>query len=255
MAPRAARPPACGDPFLSLTVHDRTAEQVYTGLAGVLLVTDDEENLLGLPSEYGVDDLPLVLQDRQFEDGRLVIPNGMMTLMAGRRGDTMLVNGTVNPIARVPRQLVRLRFVNGSNARIFDRSFTDGRTFHWIASEGGLLEFPVKLQSLNLAPRERAEVLVDFSDGQSVALQTAPDRNMPTMMRMVGGPRNFLRDLVDLDHERVLAFEPTETAGPSHQDNRSRPTRHTRESGLKQGCEAPEVFAEHGYGRHDGHDG
>ncbi len=199
--------------FYHSHVHDRTAEQVYTGLAGVLLVTDDEENLFGLPSEYGVDDLPLVLQDRQFEDGRLVIPNGMMTLMAGRRGDTMLVNGTVNPIARVPRQLVRLRFVNGSNARIFDLSFRDGRTFHWIASEGGLLELPVKLQSLSLAPGERAEVLVDFSDGRSVALQTAPDRNMPTMMRMVGGPRNFLRDLVDLDHERVLAFEPTETAG------------------------------------------
>ena len=64
-------------------VHGRTGEQVYAGLAGLLLVTDDEERALGLPSEYGVDDLPLVLQDRQFEDGRLVLPEGMMTTMQG----------------------------------------------------------------------------------------------------------------------------------------------------------------------------
>lgn len=43
------------------------------------------------------------------------------------------------------------------------------------------------------------------------------------MMRMVGGPRNFLRDLVHLDHERVLAFEPTETAG--HRTNPTVPDR------------------------------
>lgn len=87
-------------------VHGRTAEQVYAGLAGLLLVTDDDEKALGLPSDYGVDDLPLILQDRQFESGRLILPEGMMTLMHGRRGDTLLVNGTANPVARVPRRLV-----------------------------------------------------------------------------------------------------------------------------------------------------
>ena len=54
-------------------VHGRTGAQVYSGLAGVLLVTDDAERALGLPSEYGVDDLPLVLQDRLFEDGLMEI--------------------------------------------------------------------------------------------------------------------------------------------------------------------------------------
>lgn len=184
-------------------VHGRTGEQVYAGLAGLLLVTDDEEKALGLPSEYGVDDLPLVLQDRQFEDGRLVLPGGMMALMHGRRGDTLLVNGTLNPVARVPRRLVRLRLVNGSNARIYDLVFADDRPFHWIASEGGLLERPVELRSLSLAPGERAEILIDFADGRPVALETRSDTSAPMMMGMLARAS----DLVG-GREPVLSFEP-----------------------------------------------
>lgn len=166
-------------------VHGSTAEQVYAGLAGVLLVADDAERALGLPSEYGLDDLPLVLQDRIFDQGRLVYPNNHMAMMLGVRGDTILVNGTVQPVARVPGRLVRLRLVNASNARIYDLSFTDERSFHWIASDGGLLERPVELRSLRLAPGERAELLVDFSDGRAVTLETEPDGNHP-MMGMMG---------------------------------------------------------------------
>ena len=189
--------------------HGRTAEQVYAGLAGILIVTDDEEKALGLPSRYGVDDLPLIVQDRQFEEGTLVLPQGMMVAMHGRRGDTLMVNGTVNPVARVPRGLVRLRLVNGSNAREFDLAFTDGRSFHWIASEGGLLEKPVELRSLNLAPGQRAEILVDFSDGRSVALETGPDRNVSMMMGMMGR----VSDSIGAERDTVVTFEPQEGQG------------------------------------------
>lgn len=194
-------------------VHGRTGEQVYAGLAGLLLVTDDEERALGLPSEYGVDDLPLVLQDRQFEDGRLVLPEGMMTIMQGRRGNTILVNGTPNSVARVPGRLVRLRFVNGSNARIFDLSFDDQRTFHWIATEGGLLEAPVEVRSLTLAPGERVEILVDFSDGRAVALETAPDTNFPMTMGPMGRTRDFAAEIFSAGNEVVLRFEPVDSNG------------------------------------------
>ena len=95
--------------FYHSHVHGETARQVYLGLAGVLIVGDDAEGALNLPSEYGIDDIPLVLQDRQFEAGRLVLPSGMMTLMEGRRGDTLLVNGTPNAFARVPARRIRLR--------------------------------------------------------------------------------------------------------------------------------------------------
>ena len=41
-------------------IHELTAEQVYFGLAGVIHVTDGQDDARGLPSTYGVDDLTLV---------------------------------------------------------------------------------------------------------------------------------------------------------------------------------------------------
>lgn len=184
-------------------LHHATAAQVYFGLAGMLVVRDAAEAALGLPSEYGVDDLPLILQDRQFEDGRLVMPGGMMTAMQGARGDTILVNGTAHAFVRVPARRVRLRLLNASNARDYHLAFDDGRAFHWIAGDGGLLAAPVERRALALSPGERAEILVDFSDGAAAVLATGADRNAP-MMGMMGratSPR------VERWTQPVLAFE------------------------------------------------
>lgn len=187
-------------------VHGLTAEQVYSGLAGALLVTDEQEQGLGLPSEYGVDDLPLLIQDRQFEDGRLVLPTGMMIAMQGRRGSTILVNGAPSPLAKVPSRLVRLRLVNASNARIYELSFSDRRTFHWIGTEGGLLDRPVELQAITLAPGQRAELLVNFADGRPVSLVTGPDANLSAMGMM--GSMGMRRGASAPPVATVLQFEP-----------------------------------------------
>lgn len=214
--------------FYHSHLHGRTGEQVYRGLAGVLIVADDAERALGLPSDYGVDDLPLVIQDRQFEEGRLILPAGMMTAMQGRRGDTLLVNGTPDAIARVPARRVRLRLVNGSNARIYSLSFDDQRPFHWIASEGGLLEAPVELRSLSLAPGERAELLVDFSGGRAATLVTGPDANASMMMGGMGRLRAGVAGVFSSGKQPVLAFEPDGIPGaaapvPSRLAERTRP--------------------------------
>jgi len=77
--------------------HGLTGPQVYGGLAGLLIVHDDEERSLGLPD--GERDLALVLQDRVFDSSnRLVYDGGggmgrMMSGMLGFFGDTVLVNG------------------------------------------------------------------------------------------------------------------------------------------------------------------
>lgn len=169
-------------------MHGETAQQVYTGLAGMILLEDDDERALGLPSNYGIDDIPIIVQDKIFEAGRLVYPRHPMFLMHGMRGDTMLANGTRNAVAPVPRGLVRLRLLNASNARVYDLSLSDGRNFYWIGSDAGLLEKPVQRRSLWLAPGQRAELLVDFSDGRTVALRTGAD---PTFgMGMMGGSRD-----------------------------------------------------------------
>ena len=167
--------------------HGETAKQVYSGLAGILIVEDGSGERIGLPRRYGVDDLPLVLQDRVFDrNGEPVYRPSPMDVMAGFRGDTFIVNGVVAPVARVPAGLVRLRFVNGANARFFDLSFSDRRSFHVIASDGGYLSAPVATERLLIAPGERYEVLVDFSNGATTTLETGTDGNVP-MMGMMGG--------------------------------------------------------------------
>lgn len=168
--------------------HGATAQQVYAGLAGMLIIEDGSGESLGLPRGYGIDDLPLVLQDRVLDrDGAPVYRPGPMDVMAGYRGDTIIVNGVAAPHARVPAGLVRLRLLNGANARIFDLRFADGRLFHVIASDGGYLPAPVGLRSLPIAPGERYEVLVDFSNGAEGALVTGPDPNLAMMGMMRGG--------------------------------------------------------------------
>jgi FtsP/CotA-like multicopper oxidase with cupredoxin domain len=167
--------------------HGDTARQVYSGAAGLLLIDDGTGERLGLPRTYGVDDLPLILQDRRFDrSGAPVYDPSPMDVMAGFRGDTVIVNGIVSPLARVPAGVVRLRLLNGANARIFDLRFSDRRPFHVIASDGGYLGAPVSVRRLMIAPGERYEVLVDFSDGAEVVLETDPDDNRP-MMGMMGG--------------------------------------------------------------------
>ncbi|NRA89051.1 MAG: multicopper oxidase domain-containing protein [Rhizobiales bacterium] len=142
---------------------DKTAEQLYSGLAGLLIVRDPK-NEPKLPNEYGVDDIPLIIQDKSFnEDGSLAYEFDDI----GVKGNHLLVNGLVTPVFEAPAQLVRFRLLNGSNARLFNFGFSDNRKFYQIATDGGLLEKPVALTRLVLSSAERAEIIVDFSDQQN----------------------------------------------------------------------------------------
>ena len=189
-------------------LHQDTGRQVYMGLAGLILIEDGTGEKLGLPRTYGVDDLPIILQDRQFDHtGALIYDTVGPSRMMGMRGDTLIVNGVFAPLAKVPKGLVRLRLLNAANARNFDLRFSDGRTFHVIASDGGYLPAPAAISTLTIAPSERYEILVDFSDGKPVLLETAEDdRMMGGMMGMGGGmmggmmgsgPGNIMRFEID----------------------------------------------------------
>ena len=168
--------------------HKRSGSQVYRGLAGPIYVRDAESDELGLPSEYGVTDLPLIIQDRAFQrDGQLIYGQSMHTVMMGMTGDTLLVNGVIDPAFEYTADLLRLRLLNGSNARIYKLEFTDGRSVRQIASDGGLLEAPVPVKRVVLSPGERAEILVDLSDGQSAQLVAYPVENTMMGGRMMRG--------------------------------------------------------------------
>ncbi len=151
-------------------VMHKSGEQVYKGLAGMIIV-DDEEHPADLPGEYGVDDIPLILQDRRFDgDGQFQYLNRYEDIVMGQMGDTILVNGSWRPQFRPSTRLVRFRLLNAANARTFRVALSDGRQFEMIAGDGGLLESPVPMTELSLAPAERAEIIVRFSPGESVNL-------------------------------------------------------------------------------------
>ena len=144
----------------------RTGEEVYSGLAGLFIINDENSDSLSLPKEYGVDDLPLIVQDREFrqDDEFVYAPERKDELgHRGMLGDTILVNGTYAPFVDVPAKQIRLRILNASNARRYNFGFEDGRTFYQIATDGGLLPSPVARTRMILAPGERAEVIIDLT--------------------------------------------------------------------------------------------
>lgn len=190
--------------------HGETAEQVYSGLAGMLILEDGSGESMSLPRRYGIDDLPLVLQDRFLDrNGAPVYRPGPMDVMAGYRGDSIIVNGVIAPLARVPAGLVRLRLLNGANARFFDLRFSDSRTFHVIASDGGYLTAPVPLRRLLVAPGERYELLVDFADGAAAVLTTGADQNVPMMGMMGSGASAAGGNVIKFQVDPVIAATVT----------------------------------------------
>jgi FtsP/CotA-like multicopper oxidase with cupredoxin domain len=169
--------------------HQLTGPQVYYGLAGLFIVSDDEEAALGLPAgEY---DLPLVIQDRTFDSQNemVYLANGMMDQMIGFLGDTIMVNGAPNAMQDVKASAYRLRLLNGSNSRIYKLAWQDGTPLTVIATDGGLLEAPVTRDYLTLAPGERVELWADFSGrtGSEMLLVSLPFSGVSNGGGMMGG--------------------------------------------------------------------
>ncbi|MCD4533424.1 multicopper oxidase domain-containing protein [Nocardioides sp. cx-169] len=158
--------------------HGETARHVYRGLAGLFLLDDPAEAAVQerLPSTYGVDDVPVIVQDKRF-DGHELDESGSFLSGVGLLGDTVLVNGTPGPYLDVTTERVRLRLVNASNARVYDFHLSDDRRFDVIASDGGLLPRTVRSSSIQLSPGERAEIVVKLSPGETAVLRSRPQDN------------------------------------------------------------------------------
>jgi FtsP/CotA-like multicopper oxidase with cupredoxin domain len=156
--------------------HEATASQVYHGLAGGLIVNDDEEAKLGLPGgEY---ELPVVIQDRRFDgSNQMVYGATMHDRMVGFYGDKILVNGRPNAEFEVASRAYRLRVLNGSTARIYKLGWSDGSPVTVIGVDGGLLEVPENRPYVMIAPGERLDIWADFTGrakGSEVTLRSLP---------------------------------------------------------------------------------
>ncbi|MDP4145527.1 MAG: multicopper oxidase [Bacillota bacterium] len=176
----------------TLWYHDHalgiTRLNVYAGLAGFYLLRDSEncsEKKFSLPMDKY--EIPIVIQDRSFNtDGSLwfnkegINPEIHPYWVPEFFGDTIMVNGKVWPNLDVERRQYRFRLLNGSSARFYNLKMSNGTKFMQIGTDGGFLPKPVERDTLLIAPGERADILVDFSNsepGTSIILLN--DANAP----------------------------------------------------------------------------
>jgi len=174
--------------------HGKTGHQVAMGLAGLVLIEDEEIRKLLLPKQWGIDDVPVIIQDKQFSaDGQVNYQLDIMTAAVGWFGDTLLTNGAIYPQHAAPRGWLRLRLLNGCNARSLNIAASDNRPLYVIASDGGLLAEPVKVTELPMLMGERFEVLVDVSDGKVFDLVTLPVGQMGMAIAPFDKPHPVMR--------------------------------------------------------------
>ncbi|MBY8863429.1 multicopper oxidase domain-containing protein [Nocardia sp. CA2R105] len=196
----------------TLWYHDHamgiTRLNVVAGLAGMYLLRDDYDtgtagNALGLPS--GEFEIPLVIADRRFNDDGSLRFHTVRWIQEGRwegamLGDLITINGTVHPRATVARGMYRFRMLNASNYREYRLSFSNRTRFWVVGNDSGLLDQPVYLDEVEMAPGERLDIVADFTGlraGETVDLlnsfefgpglaQALGAQTIATLMRFVG---------------------------------------------------------------------
>lgn len=152
-----------------------TAEQIASGLVGMLIVNDDSTGAASLPSDYGTDQFPLILQSLPVSAAG-VIQSTTAGLLTSTTTFPLLVNGSNvgvegTPTLNVDANRVRFHLLNGSITDLVTITRTDGDSFTQVASDAALLAEPLSVTSLRLVGGERAEIVVDVTSSESVTLQ------------------------------------------------------------------------------------
>jgi len=176
-----------------LWYHDHaigiTRLNIYAGLAGFYLIRDSFEKSLNLPA--GPFEIPLMIQDKSFlEDGSLFYPEVSEANPSKMKpsivpeffGDTIVVNGKVWPFLEVEPRSYRFRVLNASNSRFFRLYLEPYQFMFQIGTDSGFMEKPISIQSITLAPAERADIIVDFSTlaGKTITLKNNAPAGFPS---------------------------------------------------------------------------
>ncbi|WP_424406136.1 multicopper oxidase domain-containing protein [Pasteurella sp. PK-2025] len=168
-----------------------SAYQTYRGLVGMWIVEDEQSRRSSLPQKYGVNDIPLILQDIRLNSQGVQLFQQQQSTFLGNR---LFVNGQEAPYLNVPRGWVRLRLVNASLSRAYELRFDDDREFQLIAQDQGFLPQSKTLRSLWLTPSERVELLVDLNEGGTVRLIAGEKRHFLHKVTALFADENELLD-------------------------------------------------------------
>jgi len=218
-----------------LWYHDHSMYQTrlnpFAGQAAGYVIIDENDTVVpglgGLNVPKFPYDVPLVIQDRTFcDDGSMFYPTASglppqyphPIWQPEYFGDTPVVNGKAYPVLDVEPRRYRLRFLNGSQARVYELTIGGNKPMWLIGTEQGMLPYPVKLNKLVLAGAERADIIVDFGSnfGEEIMLfntANAPypagsDVQIPKIMKFRVNKRLSGRDTSTPPHKLVLpAFQ------------------------------------------------
>jgi spore coat protein A len=202
----------------TLWYHDHalgiTRLNVHAGLAGMYLMRDARDtglagNPIGLPA--GAFEITLVLQDKMFNaDGTMAFPPGPLTIWSPEFfGDVAVVNGKAWPNLNVARGVYRFRMVNASNARFYSLFLSNKQVLFQIGSDGALLNAPVPLTHLLIAPGERVDFLLDFTNivpGTKIVLKNNAPAPFPNGPRSPQEGGIFLREIMQFTVTSATGF-------------------------------------------------
>lgn len=180
--------------------HGTTQRHVMRGLAGLFLIDDEDSDSLKLPKNYGVDDIPLIIQDRRFTTDDAIDEADNSDV--GSLRNTIITNGIANAYLSVGTKAIRIRILNGSSGRIYNLGMSDNRTFDVVSTDGGLLPAPVAMRRIQLSPAERAEIVVRVSSGENVTLTSDPIDDHGGVKKSDAGEFGML-DRFDILHLRA----------------------------------------------------
>lgn len=202
LAPKASwapivsiKQPACTAYYHAASLFN-SAYQVYRGIAGMWIIEDEQSKKARLPNKYGVNDIPLILQDLQLNSQGVQL---FHTQQAQFLGNRLFVNGQQSPYLNVDRGWIRLRLVNASLSRHYDLRLDNGKPLYCIANGLGLLPKMIETAQIRLAPMERVELLVDLTQGDTVSLIDGEPRNWLDNVTQFFADDNRLMDNVILE--------------------------------------------------------
>lgn len=165
--------------------HGMVAGQISGGMFGAIIVEDQLDEIDEIANAH---ERVLLLSDPRIGSDASVLEVSHMDVMMGREGDSPLVNGLRTPnLQCTAGELERWRILNASPSRYY-RLAVDDHQMMAIGTDGSRLAKPVSVDSLLLAPGERAEVLIAPSKAGTYWLRTLGyDRGRPGMGGGMGG--------------------------------------------------------------------
>ncbi|WBP85277.1 multicopper oxidase family protein [Kitasatospora cathayae] len=212
-------------------LHGATAVQIVGGMAGVLIVEGDVDEV---PEIAAAADLVVCVNELRLKDGKVpdfTSGNALTAVPA-----TLTVNGAVNPTLTLrPGEVQRWRLVCATAFTALPLRLTDGEqnlTFHQIAQDGVTFPATVATDRLRLAMGNRADVLVRGGDPGRYELRADrvteplmtvqvagdpvdPPMDLPTTLP-AGKPFLDADDIANPDADREVVFhvDPGVLAGP-----------------------------------------